>query len=994
MRVREKRNGVGRDSGEPSPSCSIPYWAGPARQRFIPPFEFASYAWLRCWTLSFSIFIFSLIRLLPDANAQSEGGRIAGTVTDSWEGTPLPAVAVVLRGTTLGATTDISGRFQLEGVPGGTHILIFSKSGYARSTVSDIRVIAGQTSNADLKMKPEFYEMEPFEVISEPFVDQSVVLLSDRQNAAAMTDSISSDLFSRAGAGNAAEIMTKVTGASVVGGKYVFIRGLGDRYSNTTLNGAEVPSPDPDHRAVQMDIFPSSSIESIVTIKTFTPDKPGSFSGGSVDIITKSFPPEFTSQLSFGATYNKQSTFNEDFLSYPGGDKDFIGFDDGTRDIPAQWGEAGDVNTQALVNDTRSGGGRTTESRTEAADEIIALSSLFTPVITPSKGSSLIKHNFGGSIGDTVQMFERDLGFFTGVSYERDFLFFDDGFQGRYDRSGNTLQPFMELSDIQAVHLVSWGSVVNLTYRLGETHELGFNFLYNRNSEDKVLFQEGFLFGVEPDTFERRVLQFTQRELQTYQIRGNHEFAELKGWKVDWIASLASTLQDQPDLRLFQLQRRPNGTVDINLSGYQAPTRYFRSVDEDNKSFKLDNTIPFSVWSGLEANIKFGVYYSGSERMFKERRFEYVSNSSPRFQGLNQTGDADAFLSPENLGYEAPGRGSFRFNKYIVERPFNNYEGEQDVFADYIMAELPIVEKVKAVGGIRYETTELKVESSGERPGEAILDEASVLPAAGLIYEIIPDMNLRLSYGKTLARPTYREITPISVFDVTNREILVGNPKLTLTSIDNYDIRWEWFPNPGEVLAFSLFYKILTDPIQKTTVTANRQVEYQNRGEGKVYGLELEARKNLDFIRAELDEFTLGGNFTYVESEVDPGPFDFGGDASVQLTGQSPYIVNLDLTYHNPRSETTASFFYNVFGPRLFSVGQRETPHIFEQPVHSLDFTLSQSLNENWTIKFSAKNLLNPLVKTTYDFDGSGTEYLYQAFHRGRSFGISVSYDF
>lgn len=925
--------------------------------------------------------------------AQTVGGTILGSVTDSWEGTPVPGVAVVLRGTTLGTTTDMSGRFQLPGVPGGNHILIFSKSGYVRATVSDIRVITGQTSKADLKMKPSFYDMEPFEVISEPFVDQSVALLSDRQGAAAMTDSIGADFFSRAGASNAADIMTKVTGASVVGGKYVFIRGLGDRYSNTTLNGAEVPSPDPDRRAVQMDIFPASSIESIVTTKTFTPDRPGSFSGGSVDVITKSFPPEFTSQLSLGASYNPQASFNDEFLSYKGGDTDFLGFDDGTRDIPGEWGSAGEIDTQALVNETRSGGGRSIESRTAAAEEIIALSSVFTPVMAPSRETSLMKHNFSGSVGDTVQLLKRDLGLFAGLSYQRDFTFFDDGFQGRYNRSGDHLQPFMELTDVKAVESVSWGSVVNAAYRLSDSHELGFNFLYNRNSEDQVLFQEGFLFGLEPDTFERRVLQFTQRELQTYQFSGDHEFAKIADWKLDWIASLSSTLQDQPDLRLLQFQRRPSGTVDVNLSGYQAPTRYFRGVNEDNQNFKVDNALPFEVWGEREALFKFGAYYSGSQRSYEERRFEYVSNSSPRFADLSQSGDPNAFLAEENLVYENPGRGAFRFNKYIEERPFNNYEGEQDVFAGYLMTEIPLVEKLNGIGGARYETTSLLVESSGERVGTAALEEASLLPAAGLIYEIVPNMNLRLAYGRTLARPTYREITPISIFDVANRETLVGNPDLSLTSIDNYDIRWEWFPNPGEVLAFSLFYKTLQDPIQKTTATANRQVQYQNREEGIVYGLELEGRKNLALIHPGLEDFTLGGNFTLVESEVDAGPFDFG-EGSVPLVGQSPYIVNFDLTYHNPRSETTASLFYNVFGERLFSVGQRETPHIFEQPVDSLDFTLSQQLNDHWQLKFSVKNLLDPLIKTSYDFGSNGSEYIYSSFHRGRSFGFSLSYDF
>ena len=587
-----------------------------------------------------------------------------------------------------------------------------------------------------------------------------------------------------------------------------------------------------------------------------------------MDIITKSFPKVFQGKISVGATYNPQVSFNDDYLTYEGGDLDFLGFDDGTREIPDGWGEAGEIDTDVLASKTRSGGGRTLEYRTANAEKVIELTKLFTPVIIASRERSPMKHDFAGSLGDTFQLWKRRFGYFVGVSYEHDYSFYSDGFHGRYSRSGDSLQPFMELDDSQSVESVSWGSVVNLAWELSEAHEVGFNFLYNRNSEDQVLDQEGFLFGLEPDTFERQVLAFTQRELQFYQLRGKHK---LGNWQVDWIGSLASTMQDQPDLRLFQYQRRANGTIDINLSGYQAPTRYFRGINEDNQSFQLDNTYSFTVWNELEAKFKFGGFYSGSDRLFRERRFEYVSNSFPRFLDLNRTGNEDAFLDDESMTFIDPGRGAFQFQKYVIEQPFNDYDGFQDVYAGYLMIELPIIAALKAVGGVRYETTDLGVDSTGEREGNASLQQASVLPALGFIYELVPEMNLRLAYGRTLARPTYREITPISVFDVVNRETLVGNPDLFLTSIDNFDLRWEWFPHEGEVLAASVFYKVLTDPIQKTTATANRQVQYQNREEGVVYGLELEARKTLEFIREELAEFTLGGNFALVNSEVDKG---------------------------------------------------------------------------------------------------------------------------
>ena len=395
-----------------------------------------------------------------------------------------------------------------------------------RATVADVRVIAAQLSNVNLEMKPEFYELEPFEVISDPQMDQSIALLSERQDASAMTDAIGSDFFSRAGAGNAADIMTKVTGASVVGGKYVFIRGLGERYSNTTLNGAEVPSADPDKRAVQMDIFPANAIKSVVTSKTFTPDRPGGFSGGSVDIITKTFPEQFTAQLGFGTSYNTQSSLKEDFLSYPGGNLDWLGLDDGTRELPAEW-EAGDINSQEIINDTRSGGGRSTESRTAAADELIRLTSLFGPVMRPTRETSGLDHNFNASVGDTKKLFGRDLGFLFGISYDRDYSFYGDGTTGRHKLSGDSIETDLLLTDVRGVEEVNWGSLATLAYKVSENHELGLNFLFNHNSEDEARLQSGFLQGFEDSTFETSVLHYTIRELRSLQFKGTHEFPQL-----------------------------------------------------------------------------------------------------------------------------------------------------------------------------------------------------------------------------------------------------------------------------------------------------------------------------------------------------------------------------------------------------------------------------------------------------------------------------------
>lgn len=269
----------------------------------------------------------------------------------------------------------------------------------------------------------------------------------------------------------------------------------------------------------------------------------------------------------------------------------------------------------------------------------------------------------------------------------------------------------------------------------------------------------------------------------------------------------------------------------------------------------------------------------------------------------------------------------------------------------HCMIDIPVVERFKITTGARYETTDLSVVNSGQRTSNSSVNESAILPAASSVYELKENMNLRLAYGKTLARPTFREIALVPVFDFIGGDILIGNPDLDITSINNYDFRWEWFPQPNEVLAASLFYKTLTSPIEKQFVTANRQVHYQNRDEATVYGLELEARKSLERLSENLRDFTVGGNFTYVVSEVNVTPFEyeFGRNDTRQLAGQSPYIFNFDVTYNNDRSGTIVSLFYNIFRPRLAVVGSSSPahPNAFERPVGTLDMTISQQLNDH-----------------------------------------------
>lgn len=951
-----------------------------------------------------------LAALLPGAALaqSSEGGAIAGRVSNSFgRGGSIPGAVVSVRGTTLGGTSDAQGSFQIQNIPAGVHAIFVSKPGFERMTIVDIRVAVGQVTKADAALSPVVQELEPFEVISDPPAENQITaLLADRQDASAVTDAIGSEFISRAGAANAAEAMSKVTGASVVGGKYVVIRGLGDRYSNTMLNGSGVPSPDPDRKSVQMDIFPASAIDSIVISKTFTPDQPGSFSGGSVNIKTKSFPEEFFSNASVGLSYNTQTTGTDDFLTTPGDGKwDWAGFDDGTRSIPDEWAGPNYVilpnpNTgQRPLLDQATGRGAAAMA---AGEELAALGQAFFPKLTPDRRRAPANHNFSVSIGDSTNLTENvTFGYLAGVSYDRDFKNYDDGFRRQFRNNAGTLQADLDVVEAKSTEEVSWGSLVNLGLKFYDRHEITFNFLYNRNSEDTAVTQLGSLDNVAGRVFENYALAFIEREIQSFQLAGKHELPWKYEAQTDWSVSYATTSQNEPDRRFFALDRNPvTGAASIDLSSYTAPTRFFRELNENNLNLKIDQSIPFEQWNGLDSELKFGVNRSLSKRDYKERRFTYGSNND-----FAHLGDPDLFIIDSAFEPQPPPNrfGGFRYNVYAFEEPFNNYTGELTVDAGYGMFDLALTERLNFIGGVRAEASTLSLDANGAAvsspgaQGSTSKSNLDILPGASFVYAMRTNVNLRVAYGQTLARPTFREISPVPTFDFIGGDILQGNSALEQTSIQNYDIRWEWFPRPGEVLAGGFFYKTLKMPIEKEEISANHEVTYNNREKATVFGFEAELRKDLDFIDSSLSNFNFGANFSYIRSEVDTTRFEFDKHArginTRPLQGQSPYIINLDLTYRHPDLGTTASVFFNIYGERLEKTS-RIAPSVFEASFASLDFRLSQRLTEKWTVKLSAKNLLDPSVERTQDQpDGSGVGTV-SSYRKGRSIGIAFSYDF
>ncbi len=927
------------------------------------------------------LLLLGLLLAAPPALAQ-DTGTIAGVVVDGETGEPLPGANAVIQGTQTGSQTDLDGRFEITGLDPGTYDLRVSFVGFQPKTVTGIELSAGETERVELSIAPEAAELDEVVVTAAAARDSEAGLLKERQRASAVSDAISAEAISRSGSSTAADAMEKVTGASITDGKYVNMRGLGGRYMNTQLNGAELPSADPDANAVPFDLFPAGLLENIVASKTFTPDQPGSFTGGNINISTRSYPADLSVTVSTSASYNSEVGLGGDQLTFTGG----------AESIPAAFEGGIPRIGEAQGNEA-------------AAQRLDAASRAFTSPMAPVIESAPIDMSYGLSFGNEFELGGRPLGVVGSLSYDRNVSGYDGGQTGRYALTGDVstvdqLVTELDLEDQSGSTETLIGGLANISFRPFQRHEVGLNLIYNRSDEEAAR----YLAGRNPpntgtDVFETRVLRQTERTMRSVQGQGNHVFGPGRGIRVEWSATAARSEQDEPDFRFFTNHFDPSGTDTsffITPSAYPRPTRYFRNLEEMSESGNLSVAVPLPFLANA-ATVKVGGLYQQKDRAFRERRFRYDQDRA------TYDGNADSFFGRQLGLVGQDDNGLFRFGNYIndVSAKGNNYDGEQVVAAGFAMLDTPLLSGLRFIGGVRHEYTDMTAISQDETEPEGRLENYDWLPSANLVYSPTETMNFRAAYGRTLARPTFRELAPYASFDFVGGYVFVGNAELERSITNNFDLRWEWFLSPGELLAVSAFYKAFSNPIERAInpVAANTEIQFRNVESADVAGLEFEARKGLGFLAGFLERVEVGANLTLTQSQVSIAEdelaliraYDPDASDTRDLQGQSPYVVNADITYEHPEQGTNVGLYYNRFGERLFAVSSGGAPDLFEQPRNTFDVIVSQQLMYGVRAKVSAKNLLDARYEVTQAFKGQA--YVYQAYDQGRSFSIGLTYN-
>lgn len=897
--------------------------------------------------------------------AQSGFGRIVGRVVDGETGQPLSGAQVSVEGTGVGVLAGVDGRYILLRVPAGIHSVHALYLGHGEKTVEGVVVPDGGAVIQDISLVSQAIAVEGITVSAAREKGTVGAALNAQRTAVAVTSSTTAEQIAKSPDSDAAQAVQRVSGVTVRDGKYVFVRGLGERYTTTSLNGARVPSPEPEKKVVPLDLFPSGLLDAITTSKTFTPDQPGDFSGASVNLKTRSFPAQRMFQFSLSGGVNSTAISNQIPIPATTG-KEWLGLAAGDRALPTQLTDVGDFThlTQSDINGL---------IRSFPQDWTFGQSKG-----QPNASGSL---SFGGD--DPV--FGHRIGYAGALTYSRSQEVKIGELRSRAvpgDQEGTPV-PYNPFTGSTGQTSVLWGGLVNLSTYLGANTKIELNTTYDRTADNSAHFDWGTLEEFQQvDSVRRTSMQYVERTVRSSQLRGEHQLGEHN--KVTWTATSSAVSRNEPDRSdlAYGYEFAPSGErLPLAWLGFipEAAKRTSSGLSEDVLSGDLNYELSLG-----DARFKVGGSYRDTQRDANSVSYNL------RALGLNAEARAAA---PSDLFYGPYTEGDAAKIALEPNSSGGAYNATDKVSAGFGMVELPLGSRIRVIGGARVEKWQLDMsaEPTSRQVVNITRNNTDVLPSLAMNVKLNDSQTLRLSASQTLARPEYRELAPISYRDMLGEREVFGDSSLVRTLVQNYDARWEWYPTLDEVFSIGLFAKRFDNPIEQIDVATSgvSQLSFINAQSATNYGVELEVRKRLAFLSESLSPVSMFANATLMKSRINTSNSTLSAltNDNRPMVGQAPYVVNAGLTYTSDTDALSATLLYNVVGKRITSAAV--TPikvDTYEQPRQLLDFSVRFPLVHGMTGKFDAKNLLNSAYE---ELQGDVIRYRYTV---GRSFSFGASW--
>ena len=920
----------------------------------------------------------------------AQSGIITGTVNDGEYNDILPFANVIIKDSQRGALSDFEGKYSLELKP-GIYTVQFSFVGYQTLEINEVIVKNGETIIVDVTLKASTAKLDEVIIRTSLKRNTEASILHLQRNSVKLVDGLSLESIKNSGASDIASAVKNIPGVSVQRGKYVYVRGLGDRYTKTSLNGVDVPGLDPDRNTLQLDLFPSSILENVIVSKSSTADQGADFTGGAINIVTKDIPNKEGYSASLGLGYNSDFHFNKNYLTYKGSKTDFLGFDNGLRDNPIP-------NQQYIPLPQENG------------EVVEILTKRFTKNLAARRETSFMDYNFSFTAGNQFDVGNNKLGYVAAISYRNETQYFSQYIDGQVFRK-NVNPTIYELNTDRTqqgeggTNNVLISGIAGLSFKT-EKSKYKFNILHIQNGESKasIFNQQNRIQN--SNQIKKDNLIYTQRSITNLLLNGKHSIDQESNWTLDWKLSPSLALVYDKDFRVTpfkvsidELTGIETYTIEPSESGL--PTRIYRDLNEGNIVSNID-IINKHTFLGKEAKLKFGVGYAYKTRSFEVERFSFpLLNIASDFAN----GDPDQILADQNIYDASINSGVFvRRDSGISD----TYDSQMSIASAYASEEFKITDWFQAVVGLRFEKFQLVY--TGERQDgtklnkATILDKSDFFPSINLIFDLNEEgsQKIRTSYARTTARPSFKEASLAEIFDPINNTFFIGNINVQPTYINNFDLRYEKYGENGDFYAISGFYKSFKDPIELSFIrSATGQFTPLNLGDAIVYGTEIEIRKNLGFIPG-LEKFRINTNLSLINSEQEFSDDEKANrednlrsgevlDDTRPLQGQSPYLVNFGIDYTNDNG-WNAGLFYNVQGKTLQIVGSGDIPDVYTLPFNNLLFNASKTFgkNKNATISLKFENLLNSNIESVYE-SYKAEDQIYSKWNPGQK--ISISYN-
>jgi len=900
--------------------------------------------------------LFASFILMSLAGVALGQGSIAGTVTDKTTGETIIGANVLVQGTTFGASTDLEGRFLITNVPAGSYSLQISFVTYKTHLIPDVVVESGKRVTIDVVLSEDVSELQEIVVTGTRQIDNDFSLLSSIRESKLVVTGISSEMIVKSPDRDAAEVVKRVPGVSIMGGRFVIIRGLNERYNVTMLNGAYAPSMEADKRSFAFDIIPSGQIDQMLVFKSPSPELPGDFAGGVVKIATKGIPDENNISIGYSTGYRVGTTF-DDFSRGKRGDLQGLGFNSGLNDLPDDF--PADIRKVSGDNQLNKAGRSLNnnwvpEELQAFLDQSVSLTGSF-------------KFNYKNiQVGNITALNWSN----TKVSYPVRRMDFNE-----YNFTDDKTDPTYDYNDEQFNQNVRLGAIFNWAFRFNDNNTVEFKNLYNQINNSQYIERQGTNIA---DGYTARfgAFQETFRGVYAGQLLGKHKLFDGRT-NVNWVLNYNNSYRDLPDMRRYRRNiDTQTGTETNFLPTGAAQTfylgRFYLDMNESSYSgsVSVDHTLEIS--KQFLPVVSAGFFYEQKDRDFSARNLGYIVplGYDPKLNTL----PIDQLFQKGNINTT---------DGLMLDEQTNatdSYHASNNLKATYLGLSLPVHKKVTIAGGVRYEDNTLTLESKSPTGEPANPNVKRLLPSANVSYNFNEKMLVRATYGETLNRPEFREIAEFGFYDFEYNWVIAGQPDLKTAKIHNYDLRWELYPSKSEMITVGAFYKDFTNPIEMKVQAGSgtiRTFNFVNAGSATNYGVEVDVRKSLADLTSSkfINKMNVLFNAALIKSSVKVDNLP-----ERPLMGQSPYIVNAGLYYNDEERGLQVSMLYNVAGRRLFAVAaySDENPprlldeDIYEMPRNILDFSLIKTFHQRFQFKLTVSDILNQKYMLMQDGNGDG----------------------